>query len=217
MTQLAHLLQTYCTLPNIQTIIQTDILPSSSLLNALAARSYFHGNGFLKIVLLEHRCYKLRLHIWFPNAICEENIHNHCWHFASHILYGALKTELWQDVKHDTPCPHAVQMFDEYRYLAKTPNSPPTIKNLGQTQLFKQQDITHHAGESYTMPCNQLHRINKTSGNMVATIMCTVPVRKHNRLFPNGKSPEIVPTYLSAPELALYLQRFLSHVHTHHA
>ena len=61
------------------------ILADEVCLTEISQRSYQHGNGFLKVVLLNHG-YKLRLHIWFAGQPCEENIHDHRWSFSSLIL-----------------------------------------------------------------------------------------------------------------------------------
>lgn len=72
------------------------ILADHTALEQISHRSYQHGNGFLKVVLLD-RGYKLRLHIWFAGQSCEENIHDHRWSFSSLILAGALTSEMWKD------------------------------------------------------------------------------------------------------------------------
>ena len=74
----------------------TAILNDNESLAEISARSYQHGNGFLKVVLLD-RGYKLRLHIWFAGQSCEENIHDHRWSFSSLVLSGALVSEIWLD------------------------------------------------------------------------------------------------------------------------
>ena len=95
-TKLIHLLQA--------------LLNDQQYLEQVASRSYQHGNGFLKVVLLD-RGYKLRLHIWFAGQSCEENIRDHRWSFSSLILAGQLTSGIWQDDAHG-------QAFQEFEYHA---------------------------------------------------------------------------------------------------
>lgn len=209
LTPLADTLSTHCHTDSIHALLY-DVVGSPKLLDEIAARSYYHGNGFLKVVLLD-RGYKLRLHIWFKGSACEENIHSHRWAFASHVLTGALKSELWTDAANDdTPTLTA----NEYRYTAEHTQHKNIVKAtkqlIGHTALLKQQDITQHAGTSYVMTQDQLHRINHPGQELVATIICTAPTAVlTNRLFPNTDMPKLHPSKLSANELYHALNNYL--------
>lgn len=54
---------------------------------AVAARSYWHPNGFAKIVLRAAEP-RVRLHLWPPGSRGETNPHSHRWDFASAVLAG---------------------------------------------------------------------------------------------------------------------------------
>ena len=211
---LANTLSTHCRADSIHALLR-DVVDSPKLLDKIAARSYYHGNGFLKVVLLD-RGYKLRLHIWFKGSACEENIHSHRWAFASHILTGALKSELWMDaVNDDTPTLTAT----EYRYTAEHNQHKKVVKatkqKVGHSALIKQQDVTQHAGTSYVMTQDQLHRINHPGQELVATIICTAPTAiLTNRLFPTTDMPKLHPAKLSAAELKQALLRYLAQTHS---
>lgn len=214
LTPLADTLSTHCHADSIHALLR-DVVGSPKLLDKIAARSYYHGNGFLKVVLLD-RGYKLRLHIWFKGSACEENIHSHRWAFASHVLTGALKSELWTDAANDdTPTLTA----NEYRYTAEHTQHKNIVKAtkqlIGHTALLKQQDITQHAGTSYVMTQDQLHRINHPGQELVATIICTAPTAVlTNRLFPNTDMPKLHPAKLNTTELKQALLRYLAQTHT---
>lgn len=120
LTSLAGLLEQNCRLSQVKALLQS-ILNTPAQLATIAKRSYWHGNGFLKIVLLDQG-YKLRLHIWCNGVVCEENIHSHRWGFASHVLQGALRSEIWQDGTDNQEQPTI--MADEYRYTAKQGDTP---------------------------------------------------------------------------------------------
>jgi hypothetical protein len=67
-----------------------DIVRSRSLQAEIAARSYFHPNGFVKLVLEQHPGGgQLRLHVW-PGRPKAEDIHGHGWSYASVVVGGAV-------------------------------------------------------------------------------------------------------------------------------
>ena len=229
LTQLAHLLSQHCHLDNMIALL-SSITQSPVLLKQIAARSYWHGNGFLKVVLLDQG-YKLRLHIWFAGTSCEENIHSHRWGFASHVLTGSLKSELWADAANDdsTALPYISELpssnrhtstllSDEYLYTAKYQKNETHIsahkQYVGTTHLKKLQNVTQMAGASYVMTPDQLHRINHPGEELVATVICTAPTQVlTNRLFPTTADPKLHPTTLSADELKNALVCYLNQQH----
>ena len=109
---LVSVLEEQLSLPQVLALLQ-GLLADEQALQAVAARSYVHGNGFVKVVLLDEHGHKLRLHIWFAGSACEENIHDHRWSFASHVLVGTLNSEIWVDDAQG-------QALPEYRYAAAT-------------------------------------------------------------------------------------------------
>jgi hypothetical protein len=226
LVQLAHLLSQHCHLDNMIALL-ASITQSPALLKQIAARSYWHGNGFLKVVLLDQG-YKLRLHIWFAGTSCEENIHSHRWGFASHVLTGSLKSELWADAANDdsTAQPYTSELpsadshtptllSDEYLYTAKHQKNETNVsahkQYVGTTHLKKLQNVTQTAGASYVMTPDQLHRINHPGEELVATVICTAPTQiLTNRLFPTIANPKLHPTALSASELKHALVCYLN-------
>lgn len=207
LTSLAGLLEQNCSLSHVKTLLQS-ILNTPSQFATIAKRSYWHGNGFLKIVLLDQG-YKLRLHIWFNGVACEENIHSHRWGFASHVLQGALRSEIWQDAT-DTQQQITI-MADEYRYTAKQGNTPAHKTFLHATPLIKTQDVVQHAGNTYVMYPHELHKINHPGDNLVATMICTAPTDSvTNRLFPSSDNPTLSPAQLTPDELQEAIERFLA-------
>lgn len=185
-----------------------NILTDQQLLKDVSTRSYQHGNGFLKVVLLD-RGYKLRLHVWFKGQSCEENIHDHRWSFASHILTGTLKSEIWTDVSHDIP-----NIFNakEFEYVAADQQHAAYKIDKGMCHLQHVETLYHHAGQSYVMPEQRLHRIINHGQKMVATIMCTAPTEQGTtRLIPTygDIDPNIQPPKINAASLHQQLHRFM--------
>ena len=204
---LADVLTTHCDLPVIKGLLAA-LLNAPAQLDDIARRSYWHGNGFLKIVLLDQG-YKLRLHIWFAGTACEENIHSHRWGFASHVLVGTLKSELWQEVR--TPSVSDPIMMDEYCYTAKQRDTPAQKTFVQTTALIKTLDVSQHAGNSYVMYPHELHKINHPGNNLVATMICTAPTDcLTNRLFPNSNEPILSPARLTRNQLQQAIEQFLA-------
>ena len=184
-----------------------SILSDQHSLVQISARSYQHGNGFLKVVLLD-RGYKLRLHIWFAGQTCEENIHDHRWSFSSLILAGALKSEIWTD--------HAEgQVFQEYEYHAATAVKPAFKTDIGSQSLQLDHVQVNTVGDHYVMPKGKLHRIINPGHQLVATMMCSAPTEQGTtRLIPMhaGIDPNIQPPKTNQNQLAGALMQFLQHL-----
>ena len=183
------------------------ILKDSTSLEQICQRSYQHGNGFLKVVLLD-RGYKLRLHIWFAGQSCEENIHDHRWSFSSLILAGVLKSEIWKDDQ-------SGQQFQEYEYHAATKHKAAYKTEHGYQNLkldYVQENII---GDHYVMPKGKLHRIINPGHHLVATMMCSAPTEQGTtRLIPMhaGIDPNIQPPKTNVFRLASALSVFLHHL-----
>jgi hypothetical protein len=183
------------------------ILKDTSSLKQICQRSYQHGNGFLKVVLLD-RGYKLRLHIWFAGQSCEENIHDHRWSFSSLILAGSLKSEIWKD--------HAEgQVFQEYEYHAETAERSAFKAEMGCQPLQLDHVQLNTVGDHYVMPKGKLHRIINPGHQLVATMMCSAPTEQGTtRLIPMhaGIDPNIQPPKANKDQLAGALLQFLQHL-----
>lgn len=173
----------------------------------VAARSYRHGNGFLKVVLLDAG-FKLRLHLWLPGAACEENIHDHRWSIASTILAGELHSEIWADAAND-------EQFDlqarEYRYQAASRGLPAQAAELQRSTLRLIERNCRTAGSHYALPPATLHRICSHGRQLVATLMCSGPaIAGHTRLIAGreGLLPEVTARRLSIAELRAGIGHF---------
>jgi hypothetical protein len=63
---------------------------SRSQQDDIAARSYWHPNGFAKLVLDDHPGRgQLRLHVW-PTLPDDDDIHGHAWYYESVVVDGKL-------------------------------------------------------------------------------------------------------------------------------
>lgn len=184
-----------------------SLLTDDAFAAAVAARSYRHGNGFLKIVLLDSG-FRLRLHLWFPGAPCEENIHDHRWSLASAILAGELRSELWAEAAGDEVIDLETQAYTYHaaqgaRPARKLPRGRAALRLLGRTR--------HAAGDGYALPASTLHRICSHGDRLVATLMCAGPaLAGHTRLFAGreGLRPDVAARRLDVAQLRAAIARF---------
>lgn len=143
-----------------------ELLETPSALAEIAARSYTHENGFVKIILLDGAGLSpsLRLHIW-PTGTedCEGNIHNHCWDFWSYMVSGELKFEEFSPDK-TGPILATHLIYDPSSGLDYH------LRPVGQVRLKVIRAGTHVAGEVYSMGAETLHR-TWASSNMTATLL----------------------------------------------
>lgn len=204
--ELAALLARTAT-PAWQAALCSLLLTDDTFASWVAERSYRHGNGFLKVVLLDQG-FKLRLHLWLPGASCEENIHDHRWSIASTILAGSLHSEIWADATND-------EAFDleasEYRYQAAADGQPARAIALHSSPLNLVRRSVCPAGSHYSLPPATLHRICSHGRQLVATLMCSSPaVAGHTRLIAGreGLLPEVDKHFLSVAELRAGIGHF---------
>jgi hypothetical protein len=68
----------------------TAILDSPSRQDTIAGRSYWHPNGFAKLVLADDPALgQVRLHVW-PEMAADGDIHDHAWDYESTTVAGEL-------------------------------------------------------------------------------------------------------------------------------
>lgn len=187
-----------------------SILLDPRQLESVTRRSYRHGNGFYKLVLDSNKHFKLRLHIWLPGELGEENIHDHRWAFSSTILCGQLENEVFAEALSDE-----AREYPEYLYYAQNSDHPAHIQRNGEVRLVCTKHSIRHAGDAYSMAPGVLHRIVTTGTGMTATLMCqAAPARAWNRLISaHDILPNVEQRYLEPRELHDVLECFLDTWH----
>lgn len=139
--------------------------------NRMLDESYYHLNGFDKIVLINRSNFKIRLHNFLPRPEKRpmENIHDHRWNFASAMLKGSFKTDLFtngvkQDLKTQSYTYYSDKLNDKYE----------TVYN-GEVFLEKLKTLKISQGDNYFIPSDALHRINGMNADGTVTIIVTGP------------------------------------------
>lgn len=139
-----------------------------SLFKLMVDNSYYHENGFDKIVLLQGTHFKLRLHRFYPAAssMPAENIHNHRWNFASAMLHGSFHTVNY--VFSD----NGERLYHNTYYADKRSGSY-TVEQIGTCCVQPIQDNLIKRGQTYYMPNKNMHRITGINPGGATTIIVT--------------------------------------------
>jgi len=139
-------------------------------LEKMQRESYYHENGFHKIVLLEGKNFKLRIHQFGSSAkIPMENIHDHRWPFASSILYGQLKMDLFELAEDYL---NAEKLY-HFIYNSNKQGGSYSTSLKGVTYLKKIQTRNYSCGDNYLMLPQELHRIKNQPGDESITLILT--------------------------------------------
>jgi hypothetical protein len=146
----------------------STVLSDETRLQAVASNSYRHTNGFLKIVLLASAEFKLRLHLWMRSARDSrdrpEDIHNHRWDFATHILAGSYR---YQQFEPDADGPS----YYGYVYEPVSDSGSFSLRQRGAERLSCRLDATMSTGSTYLLRAEALHRVIGTSSLPTATLV----------------------------------------------
>lgn len=197
--------------PDLQKTLE-GVVCDARAFTALASRSYLHGNGFYKFELAACAAYKLRLHVWLPDAVAEENIHDHRWAFTSVIVAGDLTSEAYIDD------PAGEIVCSEFAYTSRQ-NSGVARKELkGLTRLRSLGRTVRSAGEVYSMAPRGLHRVCVDGRSLITTLMLSEkPLADGSRLLVETSrdvDPDIAATPLQPMVARSVLLRVLAHLTT---
>ena len=169
--------------PHVLGPLLTRAAHSTTWLQKVQAASYYHKNGFDKIVLLSGNDFKLRLHHFRPQngLLPAENIHDHRWPFASSVIDGQLHMKRFE------PNQHKGQPVQEYRYHSNRNGDVPRAEFVQASHLETTEYIIYETGTQYFMPTTVLHQIVYMPGHQALTLVLTGrPERTTCRLFANG-------------------------------
>lgn len=156
-----------------------QLLLDEKALEEVQRNSYYHKNGFRKLVLLKNADFKLRLHLWEANnEKPHENIHDHRWNFASRLLAGSFQTTMWEE---DATGPETRR---NCRYTPAQEADTYGVSEDGQVKLRRKATLTLRAGDLYYMPASTLHQVTDPGKGETVTLMLTAaPVLGHCKLY----------------------------------
>lgn len=172
--------------PDTLRLLLAQLLRSGVALAEVQANSYYHHNGFRKLVLLQNKAFKLRLHLWEArNESHHENIHDHRWNFASALLAGSFKTMIWEEDAEGS------EVRLDCTYTPAREGSVYAVRENGQVRLRPQATHTLRAGDVYYMPASTLHQVTDPGEGATRTLMLTAtPVLDSCKLYAEHSIPE---------------------------
>ncbi|MGW3994593.1 hypothetical protein ACWEF6_14005 [Amycolatopsis sp. NPDC004772] len=153
-----------------------DLLADQTAVAEIAKRSYWHPNGFAKIVL--HTSidpeFRIRLHVW-PRGETpsrgESNPHSHRWEFASYVLTGTgmHMVEFAETAEGGKP-------YRRYRY-GTDPADPAALVADGDVRL-QRCGVPHvQGGDVYTCNTSTVHTVRPIDAGLTATVVVQGPRR----------------------------------------
>ncbi|MFI5557879.1 hypothetical protein ACIA2T_01255 [Amycolatopsis japonica] len=180
----------------------------------VAARSYYHANNFLKVVLMggEGDTWKLRLHVWHPQpegtVLKMEDVHSHRWDFTTAIVLGTYNAREFSVGPGDE--------YHHYKYLPVGEGRSFSLVSHGPERLCRVFDATLPTGTVYHLNHRVLHSISKADhGPVMSIVMQGLPVRDSTDVYrttpagdePKSENPVTRPT---AEQLGTELEEILS-------
>jgi hypothetical protein len=178
-TEVLVMVNAFLAQPAHLTLLVRHILHQEAALTQVVNDSYYHENGFHKIVLLSGRCFKLRLHHFGAGVkLPMENVHDHRWPFASSILAGSMKMDLFQVSETEgEPVVH-------YCYHSDKSKGSYETARIGEKFVKRTRRKVYKAGQQYLMLPEDLHRIvNKRGEESITLILTGNPVGQTCNLY----------------------------------
>jgi hypothetical protein len=155
--------------------IIASICASDHLLAECSSNSVTHPLGFDKLTLIATPSYQLKLHIWWPTSRnrAREDIHDHRFSFASVVLAGSLKTEIFRLDESGTPMARLTEHRDggDGSYL---------FDDAGTAGVRHREVSIMGAGSAYYLHSEVLHRVSVDECDLVATLFLKLPPVRHH-------------------------------------
>ncbi|WP_426491260.1 cupin domain-containing protein [Hymenobacter sp. 102] len=172
--------------PDSLRLLLSQLLCDGPALTRVQEHSYYHHNGFRKLVLLQNAAFKLRLHLWEARSERHhENIHDHRWNFASALLAGRFQTVIWEE---DAQGP---EVRLDCTYTPAREGSVYGVRENGRVRLRPQRTHTLQEGDIYYMPASTLHQVTDPGEGATRTLMLTAtPVLEECKLYAEHSIPE---------------------------
>ena len=153
-----------------------EVESSSSLLDNLSKNSYWHSTGIFKLVLWKPQgnTPEVRLHIWSErsrtfSATHVDSIHNHRWNFASKILSGTFRKELFTTENTD------LNDHQHFRFESQGRGQPNKVTHIADVSVNTSFDTTIECGGQYYLNSRILHRLTPITKELSATLFVCSP------------------------------------------
>jgi hypothetical protein len=188
-----------------------ELRQDESVVRAVAARSYWHPNGFAKLVLHSEPACKVRLHVWPASSTWprpgEANPHSHRWDFASTCVVGD-GLHMVEYTESDRGA-----RYTRYRYGADVTDRAALLAD-GSVRLARIAAPHVHRGQVYSCDTSVVHTVVPIGTALTATLVVQGPQRSPSTVVyrapglgddqPNGELTVAQFLELTAAVLAAY-------------
>ncbi len=147
-----------------------NLLGNEKELNEVASRSYYHNNGFLKVVLIEKRPkYSIRFHIWPEELFQAPDAHNHPWDMTGLVLNGSYEWPIYS-LDQISEGSESFDLF-ECRYLEDY--SGHSFHDLDKVILNQIDKLSFQQGDIFQLSQTQYHSVRKENSQPAESIVIT--------------------------------------------
>jgi hypothetical protein len=180
------------------------LLRSRSSREAVAERSYWHPNGFLKIVLAgSSGAAQLRLHVW-PETPDRHDVHDHAWPYRSIVLAGALSDVRYAQV---APGDLDAQVLWRHTYREEGPgrfrlDDPEAVNLRESTRRLLLPSMRSH-GDAFC-----IHSFSAVVSPAVTLLAVGPRQQNHSSVYRRARFVEqsVVPAPTSPAEVATWVE-----------
>jgi hypothetical protein len=139
-------------------------------LNEVASRSYYHNNGFLKVVLIDKRPkYSVRFHIWPEESFQAPDVHNHPWDMTGLVLNGSYEWPIYTLNRTLEGC----ENFDLFECRYMEDYSGHSFHGLDKVILNQVDKLSFQQGDIFQFHQTQYHSVKKENSQPAESIVIT--------------------------------------------
>jgi hypothetical protein len=183
------------------------ICRSRTLQDDVAGRSYWHPNGFIKLVLEQRDGWgQLRLHVW-PEATDDDDVHDHAWHYESVVVGGDLREIRYREAADvdtgGTPMwRHSYGMTGHRRFTLCDPEQVDIIEDP--------KALDWHTGDRSGGAPGHVHRFFPVTAPTVTMLRVGPILTRYSHVYRTDSSPQ--PVLAPRPTTQVDVAEWLSYV-----
>jgi hypothetical protein len=187
--------------------VAARICRSRTLQDDVAGRSYWHPNGFIKLVLEQRDGWgQLRLHVW-PEATDDDDVHDHAWQYESVVVGGELREIRYREAGGDETggAPmwrHAYGMTGHRRFTLRDPEPVNVIEDP--------RALDWHTGDRSGGAPGHVHRFFAVSAPTVTMLRVGPILESYSHVYRTDSSPQ--PVLAPRPTTRADVAKWVAHV-----
>jgi len=183
-----------------------NLTRSQAELDKIASRSYYHNNGFFKVLLIDKRPkYSIRLHIWPEHPFQECDVHNHPWGMSGLVLNGSYEWPIYTLER--TQEEGGLFGLYECRYLKDY--SGHSFNKNGKATLNEVDNMCMQEGDIFRLSPMQYHSVKKDNSEPADSIVITDNSEVLSADVISGRSISCNVVLMNAPVKSAFLRKKL--------